>query len=38
MLVATMSEMIKNPDLLEMIFGYLDPTSVKTASIVSGRY
>jgi len=30
-----MSEMIKNPDLLEMIFGYLDPTSVKTASAVS---
>ena len=30
--VATMSE---NPDLLEMIFGYLDPTSVKIASRVS---
>ena len=30
--VAIMSE---NPDLLEMIFGYLDPTSVKIASLVS---
>ena len=30
--VATMSE---NPDLLEMIFGYLDPTYVKIASRVS---
>ena len=30
-----MSEMIKNPDVLEMIFRYLDPASVKAASLVS---
>ena len=30
-----MCEMIKNPDLLEMIFSYLDPASVKAASLVS---
>ena len=27
-----MFEMIKNPDLLELIFRYLDPASVKTVS------
>ena len=32
-----MFEMIKNPDLLELIFRYLDPASVKAASLVS-RY
>ena len=30
-----MFEMIQNPDLLELIFGYLDPASVKAASQVS---
>ena len=30
-----MFEMIKNPDLLELIFRYLDPASVKAASQVS---
>ena len=30
-----MFEMIKNPDLLELIFRYLDPASVKAASKVS---
>ena len=31
----TMFEMIKNPDLLELIFRYLDPASVKAVSQVS---
>ena len=31
----TMFEMIQNPDLLENIFSYLDPASVKVASLVS---
>ena len=30
-----MFEMIKNPELLELIFRYLDPASVKAASQVS---
>ena len=30
-----MFEMIKNPDLLELIFRYLDPASVRAASQVS---
>ena len=30
-----MFEMIKNPDLLELIFRYLDPANVKSASQVS---
>ena len=30
-----MFEMIQNPDPLELIFGYLDPASVKAASQVS---
>ena len=30
-----MFEMIKDPDLLELIFRYLDPASVKAASLVS---
>ena len=33
--VEKMSEIIKNPDLLEMIFRYLNPASAKTASLVS---
>ena len=32
---ATHLVMIQNPDLLEMIFRYLDPASVKTVSLVS---
>ena len=30
-----MFEMIKNPDLLELIFKYLDPASVKAACQIS---
>ena len=33
--LSKMFEMIKNPDLLELIFRYLDPASVKAASHVS---
>ena len=31
----TMTERINQPDLLEIIFRYLDPASVKAASLVS---